>query len=201
MKNQNLKGSIRKTTSHGRIAEAAVAAKCWMHGIAVHNTGGLRANFAGSDLIMDTPDLRIKRLIQVKSGYCKSNKVYLTQCKGECDLADDKFHSDFVVFVNIDEKVGKTHDHNGQLSFEHLTFYVTPAEVANRLYRTAVQAEHARPLRNGGVRSLANLAVYVSPEQMAPFRNAWRLLRQAGLPKVAGSSGTSASLPINSLPH
>lgn len=34
-----------KSQSHGRIGEAAVLAKCWMHGIPAHNTGGLRANF------------------------------------------------------------------------------------------------------------------------------------------------------------
>lgn len=34
--------SIRKTQSHGKIGEAAVTAKCWMHGIPAYNTRGLR---------------------------------------------------------------------------------------------------------------------------------------------------------------
>jgi hypothetical protein len=77
---------LRKTQSHGRIGEAAVTAKCSMHGIPAYNTGGLRANFAGSDLIIDTLDPKVKRLIQVKTGYAPTrSKVYLTQCK-ECDL-------------------------------------------------------------------------------------------------------------------
>jgi hypothetical protein len=33
---------IRKQQSHGKIGEAAVAAKCWMHGIPAYNTAGLR---------------------------------------------------------------------------------------------------------------------------------------------------------------
>jgi hypothetical protein len=47
---------LRKTQSHGKTGEAAVTAKCWMHGIPAYNTSGLRANFAGSDLIVDTSD-------------------------------------------------------------------------------------------------------------------------------------------------
>src|SRR5688572_11814378 len=98
---------LRKTQSHGKIGEAAVTAKCWMHGIPAYNTGGLRANFAGSDLIVDTADPKQKLLIQVKSGYNpRSDLVYLTQCKGEEELQSTKFVSDFVVFVNIDRKVG-----------------------------------------------------------------------------------------------
>src|SRR5687768_16009710 len=94
---------VRKTQSHGRIGEAAVTAKCWMHGIAAYNTGGLRANFAGSDLIIDTANPKVKRLVQVKTGYCPTSRVYLTQCTGEADLSDDRFVSDFVIFVNIEQ--------------------------------------------------------------------------------------------------
>jgi len=111
--------TLRKTQSHGRIGEAAVAAKCWMHGIAAYSTGGLRANFAGSDLIIDTDNPKTKKLVQVKSGYSPAkDRVYLTQCKGDSDLTGDKFVSDFVVFVNIDKKVGSSHSHDCSLGFE-----------------------------------------------------------------------------------
>ena len=170
---------LRKTQSHGRIGEAAVTAKCWMHGISAYNTGGLRANFAGSDLIIDTADPKVKRLVQVKTGYAPTKRrIYLTQCKGECDLKGDKFVSDFVVVVNIDKTVGSTHAHNGELSFEHLTFYVTPREAANQLYRSAVQREYDRPLKAGGRRKLANMAVEVASEEMIPSLNAWHLMRR-----------------------
>lgn len=170
---------LRKTQSHGRIGEAAVTAKCWMYGIPAYNTGGLRANFAGSDLIIDTPDPKVKRLVQVKTGYApRKGRVYLTQCQGECGLDGEKFVSDFVVFVNIDQRTGKAHAHNGELSFEHLTFYVTPRDVANRLYRSAVQRDYARPLKTGGTRKLENMAVEVTSEEMAPYLNAWHLMRQ-----------------------
>lgn len=36
----------------------------------------------------------------------------------EGELTEDKFASDFVVFVNIDHKVGSAHDHEGSLGFE-----------------------------------------------------------------------------------
>lgn len=114
--------TLRKTQSHGRIGEAAVTAKCWMHGIAAYNTAGLRANFAGSDLLVDTEDPRHKLLIQVKTGYCKSGDwVYTTQCGGEDELTVDKFVSDFVVFVNLDYAAGSKHQHDGMLDFKHLT--------------------------------------------------------------------------------
>src|SRR4051812_39493381 len=78
---------IRKQQSHGRIGEACVTAKCWMHGIPAYNTAGLRANFAGSDLIVDTPDPKRKLLIQVKTGYNPSpDWIYMTQCCGEHEL-------------------------------------------------------------------------------------------------------------------
>jgi hypothetical protein len=169
--------SIRKTQSHGRIGEAAATAKCWMHGIAAYNTGGLRANFAGSDLIIDTSNPKVKRLVQVKSGYSPKNRVYLTQCTGDADLSEDRFACDFVIFVNIEQKVGSAHKHDGALGFEHLTFYVVPRERANSLYQAAVRREFARPLRKGGTRKLGNLAVYVTTEEMEPYRDAWHLLR------------------------
>lgn len=83
---------LRKTLSHGRIGEAAVAAKCWMHGIAAYSTGGLRANFAGSDLIVDTTDRHRKLWVQVKTGSSATNdQIYLTQCAGEDNLVNEKF--------------------------------------------------------------------------------------------------------------
>jgi hypothetical protein len=109
---------------------------------------GLRANFAGSDLIIDTADPKLKKLVQVKTGYAPTkDKVYLTQCKGEVDLEGDKFVSDFVVFVNIDKKVGSTHNHDGSFGFEHLEFYVVPQVEANRIYRAAVQRDYRRASR------------------------------------------------------
>lgn len=179
---ENLEAKVlRKTQTHGRIGEALVAAKCWIHGIPAYNTGGLRANFAGSDLIIDTDDPKVKKLVQVKTGYAPTkDKVYLTQCKGECDLTEEKFVSDFVVFVNIDKRVGSKHQHKGELSFEHFTFYITPREVANKLYLDAVQREYARPLKTGGKRKLGNMAVEVTQEQISKYREAWSLMRQRG---------------------
>jgi hypothetical protein len=175
--------TIRKTQSHGKIGEAAVAAKCWMHGIPAYNTAGLRANFAGSDLIVDTVDLKRKLLVQVKTGYCRSGDwVYLTQCAGEADLVTEKFVSDFVVFVNIDFKIGSTHQHEGSLDFKHLTFFVVPNSAANVLYRGAVQREFDRPLKKGGQRKLGNLAVYVAAEEMERYRDGWRLIAETPTP-------------------
>ena len=170
---------LRKTQSHGRIAEAAVTAKCWMNGIAAHNTNGLRANFAGSDLIIDTDDLRRKLLVQVKAGYSPAKgHIYLTQASGQTDLTEDKFRADFVVFVNIDKKAGESHEHRGTLNFEHLIYYVVPVEVANTEFRTAVQREYDRPLlKSPEKRKLTNLAVYVAPESLSKYKDAWQLLR------------------------
>ena len=169
---------VKKTKSHGKIGEAAVAAKCWMHGIPAYNTAGLQANFAGSDFIVDTADPRRKLLVQVKAGYSPSDEqVYLTQCKGEEDLTKDKFASDFVVFVNIDRKVGSAHEHEGKLSFEHLSFFVVPCEVANRAYREAVNREYKRPLKTGGQRKLGNMAVNVAMETLAQYKDAWELMK------------------------
>lgn len=174
---------IRKQQSHGRIGEAAVTAKCWMHGIAAYNTAGLRANFAGSDLIVDTLDPTRKLLIQVKTGYKPSlDWVYMTQCSGVHELGKPKFVSDFVVFVNLDKRVGVKHQHNGELDFQHLTFYVLPRDRANSLYRAALEREHARPLmKTRGQRKLGNLAVNVSATDMAEFQNRWDLIQQSGI--------------------
>ena len=170
---------IRKQQSHGRIGEAAVAAKCWMHGIPAYNTAGLRANFAGSDLLIDTVDPTRKLLVQVKTGYNPSaGWVYMTQCSGEHELEKDKFVSDFVVFVNLDKKTGSKHEHNGELDFQHLSYYVVPRDKANALYRAALVREHVRPLINGGQRKLGNLAVNVEVAEMAEFKDAWHLMRQ-----------------------
>ena len=170
--------AVRKTQSHGTIGEAAVAAKCWMHGIPAYNTAGLRANFAGSDLLVDTADPRRQLLVQVKAGYSPSDvQVYLTQCKGEEELTQDKFAADFVVFVNIDRKVGSAHEHEGKLSFEHLSFFVVPREVANRIYREAVNREYERPLKTGGQRKLGNMAVNVAMDTLSQYRDAWKLMQ------------------------
>lgn len=169
---------LRKTQTHGRIGEAAVTAKCWMHGIAAHNTNGLRANFAGSDLLIDTADPRRKRLVQVKTGYSPDpDQIYLTQATGTNDLTQDKLKADFVVFVNIDRKIGTKHNHDGSLGFEHLTYFVVPVDEANRIFKEAVHREHAKPLRSGGVRSLNNLAVNVSFGSMSAYKDAWHLIR------------------------
>lgn len=173
---------VRKQQSHGRIGEAAVSAKCWMHGIPAYNTAGLRANFAGSDLLVDTEDPRRKLLVQVKTGYSPSpDWVYLTQCSGEEELGRPKFVADFVVFVNLDKKAGSQHRHDGTLDFQHLSFYVLPREQANVLYLAALRREHARPLiKTGGQRKLGNLAVNVAASDMQPFRDAWQLVKRAG---------------------
>jgi hypothetical protein len=172
---------IRKQQSHGKIGEAAVSAKCWMNGIPAYNTAGLRANFAGSDLLVDTQDPTRKLLIQVKTGYSPGPEwVYMTQCSGEDELHRQKFVSDFVVFVNLDKKAGMKHTHDGALDFEHLTYYVVPRDKANALYLAALKRERARPLiKTGGERKLGNLAVNVAASVMAEFRDAWSLIRAA----------------------
>jgi hypothetical protein len=194
---------MNKKQSHGRIGEAAVAAKCWMNGIPAYNTAGLRANFAGSDLIVDTDDPKQKLLVQVKTGFVPvRDQVYFTQCAGECDLTDDKFVSDFVVLVNIDGKVGATHHHDGILDFKHLSFYVLPRDVANDSYRRAVQREYDRPLRTGGRRKLGNMAVYVPSPELELYRDAWRLMREtyySSRRAVGTPSGTNADPDPNAL--
>ena len=151
-----------------------------MNGIPAYNTNGLRANFAGCDIIVDTNNPRTKLLVQVKAGFCPVREgVYLTQASGEDDLTKDKFHADYIVFVNINKKVGESHIHRGTLDFSHLSFYVVPAEEANLLFREAVEREYAKPLIKtpDKKRSLANLAVNVSPQAMMNYRDAWQLLR------------------------
>jgi hypothetical protein len=171
---------MNKRQSHGRIGEAAVIAKCWMNGVPAYDTAGLRANFAGSDIIVDTDDPKRKLFVQVKTGFVPvSGQVYFTQCAGECDLTDEKFVSDFVVLVNIDGKVGATHHHDGTLDFTHLSFFVLPRDVANDSYRQAVQREYDRPLKSGGRRRLGNMAVYVPSQELEGYRGAWNLLRAA----------------------
>jgi hypothetical protein len=175
---------LRKTQSHGRIGEAAVTAKCWMNGIPAHNTNGLRANFAGSDVIIDTKNPRTKLLVQVKTGLCPvKDGVYLTQASGDDDLTKDKFHADFVVFVNINQKIAAVHIHRGSLDFSHLSYYVVPVEDANTLFREAVKRDYAKPLIKTPEkkRSLTNMAVNVAPEVMVKYRDAWHLLRDEDL--------------------
>lgn len=168
---------LSKAVSHGRIGEAAVFAKCWMHGIRAYNTGGLRANFAGSDLIVETGDLRKKLWVQVKTGApILKEHVYLTQCSGDADLEVAKFSSDFVVFVNLDLRAAKSHAHNGLLDFDALTYYVVPCKDANRLYQSAVQTWAAKPKRDGGQRKLANMAVHVPAKAMERYKDAWQRL-------------------------
>lgn len=182
---------IRKQQSHGKIGEAAVTAKCWMHGIPAYNTAGLSANFAGSDLIVDTPDPSRKLLIQVKTGYNSSpDWVYMTQCAGEQELEKPKFVSDFVVLVNLDKKIGSRHEHKGELDFQHLSFYVVPRDSANSLYRAALLREHTRPLKMGGQRKLGNLSVNIASSEMAEFKDAWHLIHLGrGVILVSASDG------------
>lgn len=188
--------AIRKTQSHGRIGEAAVTAKCWMHGIPAYNTGGLRANFAGSDIIVDTDDPKRKLLVQVKSGYSpRADQVYLTQCKGEEDLIKEKFVADFVVFVNIDKKAANSHLHDGSLDFEHLIYFVVPRDVANHAYMEAVKRDHAKPLRNGGKRVLANMAVNVERKELEQYHEAWHLIRGQSVPVVEVEQVVPPDLP------
>ena len=173
-------GELRKSQSHGRIGEAATYAKCWMHGIPAYHTGGLRNNFRGSDLIVETSDPRTKLWIQVKTGAPdKKEHVYFTQCAGDNDLRLDKFESDFLVLVNLDVKRAKQHSHDGSLGFEHMTFYVVPRGEANAIYRKAVQHWARLPKRDGGSRKLANMAVHVPAQQMELYRDAWKLVHEA----------------------
>lgn len=167
-----------------------------MHAVPAYNTAGLRPNFAGSDIIVDTADPRRKLLVQVKSGYCQpKDVVYLTQCAGEVDLTRVKFVADFVVFVNLDYKAGSTHQHDGTLDFQHLTYYVVPRDAANAMYRAAVRREHERPLKTGGQRKLGNLAVYVPLDDMTRYRDAWQLIRAAadGAPTSDARAGEPTS--------
>lgn len=167
-----------KSQSHGRIGEAAVYAKCWMHGIPAYHTGGLRANFAGSDLIVETSDPRVKLWVQVKAGApILKGHVYLTQCAGDHELQGGKFVSDFVVFVNIELYRAKSHTHDGSLGFDHLSFYVVPGVDASRLYQQALASWAHKPKRDGGQRKLGNMAVHIEGSLLAQYRDAWHLMR------------------------
>jgi hypothetical protein len=162
-----------KIQSHSQICKAAVLAKCWMHGIRAHINVAKRA-----ELTIASSNPKTTKVVQVKGGYSPvKGMVYLTQCKGEDDLIGDKFDADFVVFVNIETKVGKSHQHDGSLGFEHLQFFVLPRANANAIYRASVQRELAKPLKSGGVRSLKNLAVVASNEDMHPFLNGWQIMQ------------------------
>lgn len=153
-----------------------------MHGIPAYHTGGLRSNFAGSDLIVETPDPRLKLWVQVKTGApTLRDHVYLTQCKGDEDLLCEKFDSDFVVFVNLDQKVALAHQHDGSLQFAHLSFYVMPREAANLIYRKWLGEWHVKPKRDGQQRKLTNMAIYVPVAEMQVYREAWHLLREASV--------------------
>lgn len=171
---------LSKAQSHGRIGEAATYAKCWMHGIPAYHTGGLRSNFAGSDLIVETNNRRVKLWIQVKSGApILKDHVYLTQCAGDDDLRDDKFAADFVVFVNLELRSAKAHSHDGSLDFKHLSFYVVPCADANRIYRNALRGWADKPKRDGGRRKLGNMSVHAPLADMIQYRDAWPQIRAA----------------------
>jgi hypothetical protein len=168
-----------KQLSHGRIGEAAVYAKCWMHGIQAYFTGVLKHNFPGSDLLVATDRLQ-KRWIEVKTGYSvQKDGVYLTQSSGEDDLKKHKFTADFVVFVNLDPESAKKHTHNGELDFSDLAYYVVPRDEANRIFREALQRDADRPKKDGTKRSLKNVAVHASLKEIERFRDAWNLLKQS----------------------
>ena len=170
---------MRKQESHGHIGEAAVYAKCWMHGIQAHFTGGLKRNFAGSDLLIETAKERHKLWVQVKSGYTKTKgQVYLTQSAGEIDLKVDKFTADFVVFVNIDAKTAAGHDHDGKLGFEHLSFYIVPCREANKIYWESLKATAEKPKKDHTPRKLNNVSVSVPEKEMRKYQDAWSLLRK-----------------------
>lgn len=172
--------TMSKSESHGRIGEAATYAKCWMNGIPVYHTGGLRSNFAGSDLIVETADPRFKLWIQVKTGAPGlKDHVYLTQCAGDEDLSREKFVADFVVFVNLDPRKAQSHAHDGTLNFEHLSFYVVPRPDANRLYHDALVYWAAKPKRDGSRRKLVNMGVHVPIEKILEFRDAWQRIHAA----------------------
>ena len=170
--------ALSKSQSHGRIGEAATYAKCWMHGIPAYSTGGLRANFAGSDLVIETGDLRSTLWVQVKTGApILKDHVYLTQCAGDADLLADKFASDFVVFVNLNLKLAKSHEHDGSLDFSALSFYVVPCARANVIYREALRGWADKPKRDGGRRKLSNMAVHAPADIMSEFKDAWKQLK------------------------
>jgi hypothetical protein len=151
-----------------------------MYGISAYFTGGLRANFAGSDLIVETNNPRKKLWVQVKTGApLLKEQTYLTQSSGERDLKGEKFSSDFVIFINLDLRVAKSHTHEGEMNFSHLSFYVVPSKAANRLYKRALNHWAEKPKRNGERRKLANMAVHVSDADMRKYKDAWHLIKSA----------------------
>jgi hypothetical protein len=130
-------------------------------------------------LIVETKDRRAKLWVQVKTGApILKDHIYLTQCAGDCDLTTDKFDSDFVVFVNLQTRVSIKHAHRGELGFEHLTFFVVPADEANTMYRRWLQHWHEKPKRDGGARKLTNMALQAPASEMAPYQDAWHLLKE-----------------------
>jgi hypothetical protein len=166
-----------KKVSHGLIGEAAVYAKCWMHGIPTYFTGHLKKNFAGSDLILDTNDPRRKLWVQVKTGYpTRDHEVYLAMHR-EKDLTESKFTADYVVFVNLDPEVASTHTHNGELDFAAFKYYIVPRDDANRLFREALQRKAKRPKRDGTPRKLTHGEVQAPEEDVAKYLDAWELLK------------------------
>jgi len=171
------KKTIRKIESHGLIGEAAVYTKCWMHGIRAYFLGHLKRNFPGSDLILETDDPRRNLYVQVKTGYpTKKHEVYLAMHR-EKDLSEGKFTADFVVFVNLDPKVARTHTHKGELDFAAFSYYIVPGYEANSLFYEALQRKAQRPKRDGMPRKLTHGEVQAREEDMAKYRNAWRLLK------------------------
>ncbi len=101
----------------------------------------------------------------------------MPSAKGEVDLTEEKFVSDFVIFVNIDKKAGTSHQHDGTLRFDHVAFYAVSREAANKIYKTAVQRDYAIPLWARGTRKLANIAVTVPGNEMSQYLEAWYLMR------------------------
>jgi hypothetical protein len=151
-----------------------------MHGIPAYNTGGLRANFAGSDLIVETDDPRKKLWVQLKTGApILKNHVYLTQCSGDEDLTSEKFAADSVVFVNLNLRTAKSHTHDGSLDFNSISFYVVPGKQANLIYQQALTGWAAKPKRDGARRKLGNMSVHVPSDQMAGYKDAWNQLKTA----------------------
>ena len=119
-----------------------------------------------------------KSWVQVKTGApILKDHIYLTQCSGDEDLNQPKFESDFVIFVNLETRLALRHLHQGELGFEHLSFYVVPADEANAVYQKWLTHWHKKPKRDGDVRKLSNMAVHVPAFEMAKYHDAWSLLK------------------------
>lgn len=104
----------------------------------------------------------------------------VTVVRTAADLSGDKFESDFVVFVNLQTRAALKHEHRGELGFEHLSFYVLPADQANAIYRKWLRHWYAKPKRDCSVRKLGNMAVHVPAQEMTQYENAWNLLKARG---------------------